>query len=83
MVKGSRKRDVDRLLDLQEQVEDSRRSIATLEGRRDAALDALKELGVESVAEAQIEIKKLAKQADKLEDQIDDTLAKIEAMTNE
>lgn len=81
---SNQKREVNRLLDLQQDIEDNRRDIAVLEGRVETSMERLTELlGVDSIKEAEKAIKKLKKQVETLEDSIDDLLAEIEEMLDE
>ena len=66
------------LLDLKKDIDSSKSHISRLQGRKDAELKELKELGCESVEHAKSYVKDLYSNANDLSDEIKEKMKEIE-----
>ena len=71
------------LLDLKQEIEDSNSEIKRLEGRKEAFMEQLTELGIASQEEAQEQIKFLEDEIDIMDQQITEGTTKLETQLDE
>jgi flagellar biosynthesis chaperone FliJ len=62
---------------LEKQIDKARKNLFTLQGQRTEILNRLKELGIETVEEAKVELENLSGEIDSLETKINTQLAEL------